>query len=104
MYSKWGFKSTFDRGTYTWLVHWTRCAGTRDFCTILAALVGPVLFFLASHFFSGFVSIAQQARQAVVSVSGGGKGGAESGLSLKTPSTTAQLQNYGNNYLIDVQK
>ncbi len=41
---------------------------TRDFCSALAALVGPVqnIYFLNVHFFSSFVPIAQQAGQAAV--------------------------------------
>ncbi len=30
------------RGVLPWLVRWAWCAGTRDFCPALAALVGPV--------------------------------------------------------------
>jgi hypothetical protein len=50
----------------TWLVRWPCChAGTRAFCSVLAALVGPVqnIFFLTIHFFKTFVPIAQQAGQ-----------------------------------------
>jgi hypothetical protein len=51
-----------------WLVHWARCAGTRDFCSALAALVGPVqnIFFLTIHYFNTFVLIGQQAGPAAV--------------------------------------
>jgi len=50
------------------LVPWARHAGTRDFCPALAVLVRPVqnIFFLAVLYFNSFVSIAQQAGQAVV--------------------------------------
>jgi hypothetical protein len=43
-------------------------AGARDFYPALAALVSPVqnIFFLAAHFFTLCVSIAQQSGQAVV--------------------------------------
>ncbi len=52
----------------SWLVLWACRAGTRDFCSALAALVGPVqnIFFLTVHYFILFVYIAQQAGQAVV--------------------------------------
>jgi hypothetical protein len=51
-----------------WLVLWACHAGTRDFRSALAALVGPVqnIFFLAVHFFNSFVPIAHQAGQGVV--------------------------------------
>jgi hypothetical protein len=43
-------------------------AGTRDFCPVLAALVGPVqdICFLTVHYFTSFVPIDQQAGKAVV--------------------------------------
>jgi hypothetical protein len=52
----------------SWLILWACRAGTRDFCSALAALVGPVqnIFFLTVHYFHSFVHIAQQAGQAVV--------------------------------------
>jgi hypothetical protein len=52
-----------NEGVLTWLVRWAYRAGTRDFCSALAALVGPVqnIFFLTIHFFNSFVPIAQQA-------------------------------------------
>jgi hypothetical protein len=51
-----------------WLVRWAFRAVNRDFCPALAALVGSVhnIVFFASHYFTTFVPIAQQARQAVV--------------------------------------
>jgi hypothetical protein len=51
-------KSTNDNGPSL-----ACCAGTRDFCFALAALVGPVqnIFFRTVHFFNAFVPIAQQA-------------------------------------------
>jgi hypothetical protein len=47
---------------------WASRAGTRDFCSALAALVGPVqnIFFLTVYYFISFLPIAQQAWQAVV--------------------------------------
>ncbi len=60
-------KRTNERGP-SWLVRWTCRAGTRDICSALAALVGPVknIFFLTVHYFNSFVPIAQQAGQADV--------------------------------------
>jgi hypothetical protein len=51
-----------------WLVLLACRAGTRDFCSSLAALVGPVqnTFFLTIHHFHSFVPSAQQAGQATV--------------------------------------
>ncbi len=48
------------------MVRWACPAGTRDFCSALAALVGPVqtIFFLAVHYLNSFVPMAQQAGQA----------------------------------------
>ncbi len=50
------------------MVRWASCAVTRDFCSALAALAGPVqnIFFLTVHYFSSFAPIAQQAGQAAV--------------------------------------
>jgi hypothetical protein len=47
---------------------WACLASLRDFCSALAALVGPVLniFFLPVHYFNSFVPVAQQAGQAAV--------------------------------------
>jgi hypothetical protein len=53
----------------SWLVRWACRAGTRDFCSALATLVGPVqnfFFFLIILYFNSFVPIAQQAGQATV--------------------------------------
>jgi hypothetical protein len=36
-------------GVLPWLVHRARCAGTRDFCPALAALVSPVQNILFHH-------------------------------------------------------
>jgi hypothetical protein len=30
------------KGAFSWLVHWARCACTRDLCPALAALVSPL--------------------------------------------------------------
>jgi hypothetical protein len=56
------------KGVLSWLVHWACHAGTRDFYSALAALVGPVQnnFSLTVHYFYSFVPIAQQAGQAAV--------------------------------------
>ncbi len=42
--------------------------GTRDLCSALAVLVGPVQknFFLTVHYLNSFIPIARQAGQAVV--------------------------------------
>jgi hypothetical protein len=42
-----------------WLVRWACRAGTRDFCSALAALVGPAqnIFFLTVHYFNTCVPI-----------------------------------------------
>jgi hypothetical protein len=42
------------KGVLIWQVRWACCAGTRDFCFALAALVGPVqnIFFLTVHYFN----------------------------------------------------
>jgi hypothetical protein len=49
-------------GVLPWLV---RCAGTRDFCFALAALVSPVqnVIFLIAYFFTFLVPFAQQPGQ-----------------------------------------
>jgi hypothetical protein len=51
-----------------WLVRWARRAGTIDFCPALAALLRQVqnIIFLAEHFYTILVPIAQQPGQAVV--------------------------------------
>ncbi len=63
----WDSWSTYEWGPFL-VVCWARCAGTRDFCPGLAALVDPVqnILFLAAHYFTSFILIAQQTRQAVV--------------------------------------
>ncbi len=60
-------KSTNERSP-PWLVRWACRARTRDLCTALTALVGPVqnILFLTIHYFSSFVLFDQQAGQAVV--------------------------------------
>jgi hypothetical protein len=52
----------------SWLVSWASCVGTRDFCSALSTLVGPVqhIFFLAVHYFNSVVPIAQQTGLAAV--------------------------------------
>jgi hypothetical protein len=54
------------KGVLSWLVRWACGASTRDFCSAFCALVGLVqnIFFLAVHYFSSFVPVAQQAVQA----------------------------------------
>jgi hypothetical protein len=49
-------------GVLSWWVHWAYRACTKDFCSALAALVGPVQnnFFLTVHYLNSFVPIAQQ--------------------------------------------
>ncbi len=57
------------KGVLPWLIHWACRAGTRDFCSALAALVSLVqnIFFLSAHYFNAFyVPIAQQAGPAAV--------------------------------------
>ncbi len=51
------------KGVLSWLVRWACRAGTRDFGSALAALVGPVLIVLN---FNSFVSIAPHAGQAAM--------------------------------------
>jgi hypothetical protein len=56
------------KGVLSWLVCWACGGGTRDFCSALAALIGPVLniFFLAVCYFDALFPIAQQAGEAAV--------------------------------------
>jgi hypothetical protein len=56
------------KGVLPWVVRWACRAGTRNFCPIWAALVGPVqnIFFLSVHYFNLFFPVAKQAGQAVV--------------------------------------
>jgi hypothetical protein len=56
------------KGARPWLVCYACRAGTRDFCSALAALVGPVqnIFFLTVHYFTSFVPIAQHAGRAAL--------------------------------------
>jgi hypothetical protein len=56
------------KGVLPLLVCWACRAGTRDFCSALAALVSTVqnIFFLTVHYFNYFVPIAQHAGQAAV--------------------------------------
>jgi hypothetical protein len=61
--------TTYERGPF-FVGFWVWRAGTREFCSTLAALVGPVqnIFFphRTVHYFNAFVPIAQQAGQAAV--------------------------------------
>ena len=59
-------KSTNERGL--WLVGWACRAGTRDFCSVLVALVNSVqnMCCLTVYYFNSCVPIAQQAGQATV--------------------------------------
>ncbi len=54
------------KGVLPWYVRWACRAGTIDFCSALAALVGQGqnIFFL--NYFNSYVPIAQQAGQAAV--------------------------------------
>jgi hypothetical protein len=64
-------KSTNERGPFWVGSLGLLCfVGTRDFCSALAALFGPVqnIFFLTVHYFSSFFPIAQLARKAVALV------------------------------------
>jgi hypothetical protein len=56
------------KGVLPWLVRWACRASTRDFCSALAALVGPVQknFSPTVHYFNSFVPVAQQAGQAAM--------------------------------------
>jgi hypothetical protein len=56
------------KGVLYWLVCWGCQAGTSDFCSALAALVGPEqnFFFLTLNYFNTFIPIPQQAGQAAV--------------------------------------
>ncbi len=56
------------KGVLPWLVPWACRGSTKDFCSALAALVGPVenIFFLTVHYFNYFFPIAQQAGQAAM--------------------------------------
>jgi hypothetical protein len=58
------------KGVHPWMVSWACPASTRDFCSVLAALVSPVqnIFFLTVHYFISFVPTAQQAGQRAVLV------------------------------------
>jgi hypothetical protein len=56
------------KGVLPWLVRWACCAGTRNFCPALAALVGPVQNIFSSPYAISInlSSSPQQAGQAVV--------------------------------------
>ncbi len=61
-------KSTNERGASVVGLLSLSCNSTRDFCSALAAVVGPVQNIFSSfvHYFNSFVPVTQQARQAVV--------------------------------------
>jgi hypothetical protein len=61
-------KGHLMKGVLSWFVLWAYRAGTRDLCSALAALVGPVqnMFFITIHYYNFFVPFAQQARQAAM--------------------------------------
>jgi hypothetical protein len=51
------------KGVLPWLFRWAFChADTRDFCSALAALIGPVqnIFFLTVHYFDSFCKLGRQ--------------------------------------------
>ncbi len=54
------------KGVHSWLARWACRAGTRNFCSALAAWPSKQYFFLAVHYFNSFVPIAQQVGQAAV--------------------------------------
>jgi hypothetical protein len=56
------------KGVLPCLVRWTCLAGTRDFCSALAALIGPVQIFfpLTVHYFISVAPVEQQAGKAAV--------------------------------------
>jgi hypothetical protein len=55
------------KGVLSWLARRVCRDGTTDFCSALAALVGPVkIFFPNLHYFNAFFLIGQQAGQATV--------------------------------------
>jgi hypothetical protein len=55
------------KGVLPWLVRWACRASKRDFCSALAALVGPVQnIFSSLYTIQFFVPIAQQVGQAAV--------------------------------------
>jgi hypothetical protein len=59
------------KGVLSWSVRWAWGAGTRDFCSALAALVGPVQNIISTPYtiyINSFVPIAQQAGQLLVCV------------------------------------
>jgi hypothetical protein len=57
------------KGVLSWLVSWASRAGIRDFCSVLAALVGPCSTNVLSSPYTisiPLVTIGQQAGQAAV--------------------------------------
>jgi hypothetical protein len=61
-------KRVQKKGVPPWLDHCVFRAGTRDFCSGLAAIVSTEqnIFFLTKQYFNSFVPSAQQPGQAVV--------------------------------------
>jgi hypothetical protein len=57
-----------NKGVLPCLIRWACRASTRDFCSALAAIVGPVqnIFFLTEQYFNCFVPVTQQAGQAAM--------------------------------------
>jgi hypothetical protein len=55
------------KGVLFWLFCWACRASTKEFCSALAALVGPVQnFSLTVHYINTYVPIAQQVEQAAL--------------------------------------
>jgi hypothetical protein len=57
---EWETQGVHMKRGFSWLVLWACRAGTRDFCSALAALVGPVqdFFFLTVNYFASYFPIA----------------------------------------------
>jgi hypothetical protein len=56
-----GTQGVHMKGVLPWLVHWARCAGTRDFCPALDAQIGPVqniFFFLTRETREGWTLLS----------------------------------------------
>ncbi len=56
------------KGVLSWLARWACRTSTRDFCSALAAIVGPVqnIFLITVLYFNAFVPSAQEAGQPAV--------------------------------------
>jgi hypothetical protein len=48
------------KGVLSWLVCWAHCADIKDFCPVLAALIGSVqnIFFHSVHYITSFVPLS----------------------------------------------